>query len=71
MVRERQEQQLIGESPAFLEVLEHASRVAPLDRPVLVIGERGMAKGELEYSHRRDSESRDLKREEVLDLLKG
>jgi psp operon transcriptional activator len=43
-VRERQEQQLIGESPAFLEVLEHASRVAPLNRPVLVIGERGTGK---------------------------
>lgn len=43
-MRERQEQQLIGESPAFLEVLEHASRVAPLDRPVLVIGERGTGK---------------------------
>ena len=44
MAREQQEQQLIGESPAFLEVLEHASRVAPLDRPVLVIGERGTGK---------------------------
>jgi len=29
---------------AFLEVLEHVSRVAPLDRPVLVIGERGTGK---------------------------
>jgi len=38
------EQQLIGESPAFLEVLEHVSRVAPLNRPVLVIGERGTGK---------------------------
>ena len=36
----------------------------------VVIGERGLAKGELEYRHRRDSESRDLKREEVLNLLK-
>ena len=35
---------LIGESPAFLEVLEHASAVAPLDRPVLVVGERGTGK---------------------------
>ena len=43
-VRNAQEQQLIGESPAFLEVLEHVSRVAPLDRPVLVIGERGTGK---------------------------
>ena len=36
----------------------------------VVIGERGLAKGELEYRHRRDTESRDLKREEVLKLLK-
>jgi len=43
-VRNRQDQQLIGESPGFLEVLEHVSRVAPLDRPVLVIGERGTGK---------------------------
>jgi prolyl-tRNA synthetase len=35
----------------------------------VVIGDRGLAKGELEYRHRRDSESRDLKREEVLKLL--
>jgi len=43
-MRKLQEQQLIGESPAFLEVLEHVSRVAPLNRPVLVIGERGTGK---------------------------
>jgi len=43
-LRDPQEQQLIGESPGFLEVLEHVSRVAPLDRPVLVIGERGTGK---------------------------
>ncbi len=43
-VRNRQDQQLIGEAPGFLEVLEHVSRVAPLDRPVLVIGERGTGK---------------------------
>lgn len=36
--------QLIGESPAWLSALEHASRVAPLDRPLLVIGERGTGK---------------------------
>lgn len=39
-----QEQQLIGESPAILGVLEHVARVAPLNRPVLVIGERGTGK---------------------------
>ena len=44
MVRTQQEQPLIGESPGFLEVLEHVSRVAPLNRPVLVIGERGTGK---------------------------
>lgn len=43
-MRQQQEQQLIGESPGFLEVLEHVSRIAPLDRPVLVIGERGTGK---------------------------
>ncbi len=36
--------QLIGEAPAWLSALEHASRVAPLDRPILVIGERGTGK---------------------------
>ena len=43
-MRKLQDQQLIGESPAFLEVLEHVSRVAPLNRSVLVIGERGTGK---------------------------
>ncbi|MDJ0793242.1 MAG: proline--tRNA ligase [Woeseiaceae bacterium] len=36
----------------------------------VVIGDRGLAKGEYEYRHRRDTDSRDLKREEVLNLLK-
>jgi len=40
----QKEQQLIGESQSILEVLEHVSRVAPLNRPVLVIGERGTGK---------------------------
>jgi psp operon transcriptional activator len=35
---------LLGESPAFLDLMERVSRVAPLDRPVLVIGERGTGK---------------------------
>ena len=35
---------LIGESPAFLELLERVSRLAPLDRPLLVVGERGTGK---------------------------
>ncbi len=35
---------LIGQSPAFLAMLDEVSRVAALDRPVLVIGERGTGK---------------------------
>ncbi len=35
---------LIGHSPAFLATLAHVSRVAPLERPILVIGERGTGK---------------------------
>ncbi len=35
---------MLGESPAFLDLLEHASRVAAVDKPVLVIGERGTGK---------------------------
>ncbi|MCH7981171.1 MAG: proline--tRNA ligase [Proteobacteria bacterium] len=37
----------------------------------LVISDRGLAAGELEYRHRRDTESRNLKREEALALLTG
>ena len=36
--------QVIGQSGAFLDALERASLAAPLDRPVLVIGERGTGK---------------------------
>ena len=35
----------------------------------LVISDRNLAAGELEYRHRRDTESRNLKREEALKLL--
>ena len=35
---------LIGQSNALLEVLEHVSQVAPLSKPVLIIGERGTGK---------------------------
>ena len=35
----------------------------------LVISERGLAAGELEYRHRRDTESRNLKRDQALKLL--
>ena len=34
----------LGESEAFLEFRERLSRVAPIDRPVLIIGERGTGK---------------------------
>jgi psp operon transcriptional activator len=35
---------LLGQSRPFLDLMEQVSRVAPLDRPVLVIGERGTGK---------------------------
>ncbi|WP_130835085.1 phage shock protein operon transcriptional activator [[Erwinia] mediterraneensis] len=35
---------LLGESDNFLEVLEQVSKLAPLDKPVLVVGERGTGK---------------------------
>ena len=35
---------LLGESNAFLEIIEQASRLAPLRKPVLIIGERGPAR---------------------------
>lgn len=35
---------LIGQSNSFLSVLEQVSQIAPLDKPVLVIGERGTGK---------------------------
>ena len=35
---------LVGQSSNFLDAIERASRAAPLDRPVLVIGERGTGK---------------------------
>ena len=35
----------------------------------LVISERSLAAGELEYRHRRDAESRNLKREQALKLV--
>jgi prolyl-tRNA synthetase len=37
----------------------------------LVISERGLEAGELEYRHRRDSEARMLKRDDALTLLQG
>ena len=37
-------EQFIGQSLAFLDAVERASRAAPLNRPVLVVGERGTGK---------------------------
>ena len=37
-------ERLLGESPAFLGVLEAVSQIAPLEKPVLIVGERGTGK---------------------------
>ncbi len=37
-------ERLLGESPAFLKILEEVSQVAPLEKPVLIVGERGTGK---------------------------
>ena len=37
-------QEALGQSEAFLEFQERLSRVAPVDRPVLLLGERGTGK---------------------------
>lgn len=44
MNRFRDNDNLIGQSNSFVEVLEHVSRAAPMDKPVLIIGERGTGK---------------------------
>jgi psp operon transcriptional activator len=44
MSRFRQQDNLIGQANSFLEVLEQISQIAPLDKPVLIIGERGTGK---------------------------
>ncbi len=38
------EQRLIGQSSSFLATVAQVSRVAPLDKPVLIVGERGTGK---------------------------
>ncbi len=40
----RQSDNLLGQSSAFHDVLEQVSQVAPLSKPVLIIGERGTGK---------------------------
>ena len=44
MERQVAASELIGQSPAFLDALAHASDVAEVDRPVLIVGERGTGK---------------------------
>ena len=44
MSRFRQQDNLLGQSNSFLEVLEHVSQVASLHKPVMIIGERGTGK---------------------------
>lgn len=52
---------MIGESAAFLEMQEHVSQVAPLNKPVLIVGERGTGKeliaARLHYLSRRWEQS--------------
>lgn len=44
MANEQHAERLIGESSAFLEMLEFVSQIAPLNKPVLLVGERGTGK---------------------------
>ena len=44
MSRFRQQDNLLGQANSFLETLEQISQIAPLNKPVLVIGERGTGK---------------------------
>ncbi|MCJ8315522.1 phage shock protein operon transcriptional activator [Idiomarina sp.] len=44
MSNSRPSDNLIGQSNSFVEVLEQISQIAPLNKPVLIIGERGTGK---------------------------
>lgn len=44
MNRKFQQDNLVGQSNSFLNVLDQVSQIAPLDKPVLIIGERGTGK---------------------------
>ncbi|WP_411358507.1 MULTISPECIES: phage shock protein operon transcriptional activator [unclassified Pseudidiomarina] len=44
MNRPREADNLIGQANSFLAVLEQVSQIAPLNKPVLIIGERGTGK---------------------------
>jgi psp operon transcriptional activator len=41
---DREIERLLGESPAFLQALDDVSKIAPLEKPVLIVGERGTGK---------------------------
>ncbi len=41
---QREAERLLGEAPSFLQILEEVSLAAPLNRPVLIVGERGTGK---------------------------
>jgi len=44
MTRFNQQDNLLGQANSFLEVLEQISQIAPLSKPVLIVGERGTGK---------------------------
>ncbi len=44
MSQYRQQDNLLGQSDSFLSVLDQVSQLANLDKPVLIIGERGTGK---------------------------
>ena len=44
MALSRPNQSMLGSATVFLDMLEQVSNAAPLNRPVLVIGERGTGK---------------------------
>jgi psp operon transcriptional activator len=44
MAEDQTAERMIGESTALMEVLEIVSQIAPLDKPVLIVGERGTGK---------------------------
>jgi len=44
MTRFNQQDNLLGQANSFLEVLDQISQIAPLSKPVLIIGERGTGK---------------------------
>lgn len=42
--REQGPTRMLGASPAFLQIMDEVSELAPLDKPVLIVGERGTGK---------------------------